>query len=453
MAVEAPTEPGLLTRWRKAIQLDEEEENHTRSLTALDAVLERMQLALEDRSAAEAEWAPLVRSKCITESMWEDVLRDAVLYLMAQQQSEGGEGDLPTDPATGRTVVASKGIMYGLRERAGLSPESTQRRKRRTEEETKALCSNKYEEEIAGSLIEADDIGVSWDDIGGLARTKELLREISVYPMRYPELYTTKGPKGVLLFGPPGTGKTMLAKAVATESGANFISVDSTTIGSKWYGESEKYAKAVFTLARKLAPCVIFIDEIDSLLSSRDDTEKTTIASVKTTLMREWDGLGTTNDRVMVMGATNRPFSLDEAILRRLPRRVMVDLPEEAERLAILKVGLEGRAVADDLDLGEFAKRLAQYSGSDIHELCREAILRSSHEKARALDAQGIHHVPALTSVRPISKEDLELALDKIRPSVSADSAVMAKVKEWDEEYGEAGRARGTQKPLMSMYS
>jgi len=123
----------------------------------------------------------------------------------------------------------------------------------------------------------------------------------------------------------------MLAKAVATEGCATFISIDASTIESKWLGESEKNAKAVFTLARRLAPSVIYLDEVDSILSSRelgDDSSHGTLTSVKTTLMQEWDGLQSSKDRVIVIASTNRPFDLDEAVLRRLPRRILVDLPD-----------------------------------------------------------------------------------------------------------------------------
>ncbi|EDQ86971.1 uncharacterized protein MONBRDRAFT_33603 [Monosiga brevicollis MX1] len=278
---------------------------------------------------------------------------------------------------------------------------------------------------------------------------KETLKENTVYPLKYPQLFqegsASQAVKGLLLFGPPGTGKTMLAKAVATETGATFLNVDSASISSKWYGEAEKMARAVFTLARKLAPTIIFIDEIDSLLSARDDTERSTIASVKTTLMREWDGLSTTADRVLVIGATNRPYTLDEAILRRMPRRVMVDLPDKAERISILEVGLRGNRLAASLSLDTLAERLDSYSGSDVREVCREAAVSIANAKARELEEMASRGEPLVGSrfaLRPLKMADFEAAMKKIRPSIPKDSAMRKKVHEWNEQFGEGGNGK-----------
>ena len=215
----------------------------------------------------------------------------------------------------------------------------------RTTEQVKALATDKHERALVPNVIAPQDIGVSYESIGGLADVKQVLQQCITYPLKYPHLYSegiaAEAVKGVLLFGPPGTGKTMLAKAVATEGGATFLSIDASSIENKWLGESEKNAKAMFTLARRLAPCVIYIDEVDSILSSRehgDDSSHGTLTSVKTTIMQEWDGLRTTQDRVVVIGSTNRPFDLDEAVLRRMPRRILVDLPDLETRADILKV-------------------------------------------------------------------------------------------------------------------
>lgn len=245
---------------------------------------------------------------------------------------------------------------------------------------------------------------------------------------------------------------------MATEGGANFLSVDASSVENKWLGESEKNAKAVFTLARRLAPCVVFIDEVDSLLSSRegssDDSAHGTLTSVKTTMMSEWDGLNSgTNgiggsDRVVVIGSTNRPFDLDEAVLRRFPRRILVDLPDLETRHEILTVTLADNRLDPAVNLTDIAERLEGYTGSDIKEVCREAVVQISHEQARLLDEGG---TPP-ERLRPVTMEDLEEALTKLKRSVSATGKELARVWEWNEEYGEIKQQRSSQPRLANMY-
>jgi SpoVK/Ycf46/Vps4 family AAA+-type ATPase len=227
-------------------------------------------------------------------------------------------------------------------------------------------------------------------------------------------------------------------------------------------GESEKNAKAVFTLARRLAPCVIFIDEVDSILSSRegssDDSAHGTLTSVKTTMMSEWDGLNSgTNglgeagsDRVVVIGSTNRPFDLDEAVLRRFPRRILVDLPDLETRREILEVTLAENRLDPSVNLTAIAERLDGYTGSDIKEICREAVVQISHEQARLLD-QGFGDeednfeqdgcdasVGGLDQkLRPVTASDFDKAMKKLKRSVSERGRELVRVWEWNDEYGE----------------
>jgi SpoVK/Ycf46/Vps4 family AAA+-type ATPase len=278
----------------------------------------------------------------------------------------------------------------------------------------------------------------------------------------------------------------MLAKAVATEGGASFLSVDASSVENKWLGESEKNAKAVFTLARRLAPCVIFIDEVDSLLSSRegssDDSAHGTLTSVKTTMMSEWDGLNSgTNgkgeagsDRVVVIGSTNRPFDLDEAVLRRFPRRILVDLPDLETRSEILEVTLAENRLDPSVNLTLIAEKLDGYTGSDIKEVCHEAVIQISHEQARMLD-QGLFigsnndkdqdsssgagggttvSMAGLQRLRPVTMKDFETAVGKLKRSVSEKGRELARVWEWNDEYGEIKKKdkRDHLPQLMNMF-
>ncbi|KAJ1457619.1 P-loop containing nucleoside triphosphate hydrolase protein [Pelagophyceae sp. CCMP2097] len=332
------------------------------------------------------------------------------------------------------------------------------------------LAAGKHEKALVQHVVQPSDVSVTFDSIGGLDQAKAALREAITFPLKYPELYAegvaAGAVKGVLLFGPPGTGKTLLAKAVATEGGAAFLAVDASTIEDKWLGESEKNAKAVFALARRLAPCVIFIDEIDSLLASResgDDTAHGTLTSVKTTLMQEWDGLRTSGERVVVIGSTNRPFDLDEAVLRRMPRRILVDLPDAATREAILGVALRGNRLAPDVNLTAVAQKLGGYSGSDVYEICREAAMRVAHAEANALEARAelsgdagggrvASSAGAGHRLRPLCQADLLAAVGKLSASVAEHGPEMARVLEWNDQYGEVKKKDRAKRPAASLY-
>jgi SpoVK/Ycf46/Vps4 family AAA+-type ATPase len=308
------------------------------------------------------------------------------------------------------------------------------------------LGPDRFERAVMRNVISPADIGVTYDMIGGLHDTKEALRQCVTYPLKFPHLYSEgiagDCVKGVLLFGPPGTGKTMLAKAVATEGGATFLSVDAGLINQKYHGESEKVVKAVFRVARELAPCVIYIDEMDSVLGSRDSSnEPSWVTATKTTLMQEWDGLRTTTDRVLVIASTNRPYALDQAVLRRLPRRILVDLPDAETREEILHAIMGNNRMAPTVDLSSLAKRLEGYTGSDIREICREAVARIAHEEARKLEQEGEGKVglEALRShrLRDVTNEDFSAAMQKLSKSVASNSRELEKVRYWNKEFGE----------------
>ncbi len=231
---------------------------------------------------------------------------------------------------------------------------------------------------------------VTWDDIGGLENAKQELQEAVEWPLKYPENFDKFGvqpPKGVLIYGSPGTGKTLIAKAVANESEANFIAIKGPELLSKWVGESEKGVREVFRKARQTAPTVIFFDEIDSIASVRSgaSTDSGVTQRVVNQLLTEIDGLEELQD-VSVLAATNRPDMLDPALLRpgRFDRHVKVDDPDEAARKVIFEVHTKKMPLADDVDLDKLAKKTEGYVGADIEAVCREAAMLTLRENMQA---------------------------------------------------------------------
>ncbi|XP_043662031.1 outer mitochondrial transmembrane helix translocase [Drosophila teissieri] len=237
---------------------------------------------------------------------------------------------------------------------------------------------SEHEMMIASHLVTPEDIDVSWSDIAGLDATIQELRETVVLPVRHRKLFSRsklwRAPKGVLLHGPPGCGKTLIAKAIAKDAGMRFINLDVGVLTDKWYGESQKLATAVFTLAKKLQPCIIFIDEIESFLRMRGSSDHEATAMMKTQFMLQWDGLmSNTNICVLVLGATNRPQDLDKAILRRMPAQFHIGVPRDCQRREILQLILQTEQLSPSVNLKELARLTAGFSGSDLRELCRHA--------------------------------------------------------------------------------
>ncbi len=254
---------------------------------------------------------------------------------------------------------------------------------------------------------------VRWDDIGGLEEVKRELIEVVEWPLKYPESFSRLGltpPRGVLLYGPPGCGKTLLAKAVATESEANFIAVKGPEIMSKWVGESEKAIREIFRKARQAAPCIIFMDEIDAIVPIRGmgygDSRVT--ERVISQLLTEMDGMQMLKD-VVVIGATNRPDILDPAVMRpgRLERLVYVPPPDYGGRLEILKVHTRRMPLAEDVDLADIARRTEGYSGADLEAVVREAGLQALREDINAEKVYGRHFERALEKIKPSLTKEL----------------------------------------------
>ncbi|XP_043687329.1 katanin p60 ATPase-containing subunit A-like 2 [Telopea speciosissima] len=282
--------------------------------------------------------------------------------------------------------------------------------------EMRALAESLCRDIIRGSP------NVKWESIKGLENAKRLLKEAVVMPIKYPKYFTgLLSPwKGILLFGPPGTGKTMLAKAVATECRTTFFNISASSVVSKWRGDSEKLVKVLFELARHHAPSTIFLDEIDAIISQRGEGNSEHEASrrLKTELLIQMDGLTRTDELVFVLAATNLPWELDAAMLRRLEKRILVPLPEPEARRAMLEELLPSVPGEEELPYDLLVESTEGFSGSDIRLLCKEAAMQPLRRLMVLLEEkQEVVPEEELPKVGPIRHEDIEIALKNTRPS------------------------------------
>lgn len=289
----------------------------------------------------------------------------------------------------------------------------------------------KLRDQIMNEVVQ-DCVNVTFEDVIGLEGAKQALQEIVILPSLRPELFTgLRAPaRGLLLFGPPGNGKTMLAKALANESKCTFFAISASTLTSKWLGESEKLVRALFLIARAVQPAIIFIDEVDSILTKRGEGEQEASRRLKTELLIQFDGVvGAGATRVLVMGATNLPHEIDEAGLRRFTKRIMIPMPGGPARVALLKHMLHGTPDAlSESDYATIAKKTQGYSNSDLAALARDAALgpiRDLGTRVRDVSSD---------KVRSITKADFIGALANIRPSTTAES--IRAFEEWAAEYG-----------------
>ncbi|XP_009342139.2 uncharacterized protein LOC103934149 isoform X1 [Pyrus x bretschneideri] len=441
VTIQLPQDETLLSDWKQQLERDVETLKAQSNIVTIRSVLNRVAVDCPD-----------LESLCINDlALATESVEKVVGWAISHHLMHCSDALVKDD----KLVISTESLKDGLNILQGVQNENKSIKKSLKD----VVTGNEFEKKLLVDVIPPSDIGVSFDDIGALENVKDTLKELVMLPLQRPELFSkgqlTKPCKGILLFGPPGTGKTMLAKAVATEAGANFINISMSSITSKWFGEGEKYVKAVFSLASKIAPSVIFVDEVDSMLGRRENPgEHEAMRKMKNEFMVNWDGLRTKDkERVLVLAATNRPFDLDEAVIRRLPRRLMVNLPDAQNREKILRVILAKEDLEPDVDLEAVANLTDGYSGSDLKNLCvaaahlpiREILEKEKKERSLALaENRPVPELYCSTDIRPLKMEDFKHAHEQVCASVSSESTNMNELLQWNDLYGEGGSRKKT---------
>lgn len=292
----------------------------------------------------------------------------------------------------------------------------------------------KLVETILNEVVPKSLTGINFKDVSGQNKAKAALHEMVVLPALRPELFTgLRSPaKGLLLFGPPGNGKTLLARALATEAACHLVNISSSTLTSKWVGEGEKLVKTLFSVARAIQPAIIFIDEIDALLSERKTGEHEAMRRMKTEFLLQFEGMLTgTNERLVVVAATNRPRELDDAALRRFPKRVYVRMPDTETRGALVSaLMMKNGTPLSPKDMEKVASMTQGYTCSDLTNLARDAAMAPLREISTA----------ELTKIQPenmrkIGIRDFERSSERVRRTLGSES--LADFEKWNNEFGD----------------
>lgn len=306
--------------------------------------------------------------------------------------------------------------------------------------------SNQHETRLMSGVVDPANIKTRFEDVHAPPETIEALKSLTTLALQRPDAFkygvlASDRITGLLLYGPPGTGKTLLAKAVAKESSATVLEVSGAQIYEKYVGEGEKMVRAVFSLAKKLSPCVVFIDEADAIFGSRSGGagNRNTHREIINQFLREWDGMD--DNRVFMMVASNRPFDLDDAVLRRLPRRLLVDLPVAKDRESILGIHTRAETLAPEVSLSKLAEQTPLYSGSDLKNVVVAAALAAVREENEALaankskaDGDEKYELPER---RTLTEKHFEVAMKEISASISEDMSSLTAIKKFDEQYGD----------------
>ncbi|KAF8992623.1 P-loop containing nucleoside triphosphate hydrolase protein [Cyathus striatus] len=331
-----------------------------------------------------------------------------------------------------------------------------------------------YESALLSCIVDPNELATAFEDVCISEKTVDTLRTITSLRLRFPSAFTSgvlsrESMGGVLLYGPPGTGKTMVCRAVARESGARMLVIKPSDVMDKCLGESEKRVKAIFGLAYRLAPCLIFVDELDSLFGKRKEDDQKWYRDILAEFLQSMDGLKSAKENtdavVILIGATNRPQDIDEAVIRRLPSRMMVDAPDEKQRQRILELHLRGETLDEDVKLSEIAAKTTNYSGSDLKNVCVSAAMASVKEaigiftwepiKSKDVPKAGDDSTPGgaqgdeetKKSNEKIDKRTVKMchlmaALAEVSGSLSNSSTGQSELQRWHSQFGAGASSR-----------